>query len=83
MSKIDLKKKSEADWQYLSTMPDTAIDMTDNPELDAPFFENAKLRMPKPKKAVSLRLDDDILHWFQQNGKGYQTRINAVLRLYM
>jgi hypothetical protein len=38
-------KKSETEWQYLSTMPDTAIDMTDNPELGASFFENAKLRM--------------------------------------
>jgi uncharacterized protein (DUF4415 family) len=83
MSGYVSKKKSETDWENLSKMPDTAINMTDNPELDASFFENAELRMPKPKKAVSLRLDDDILHWFQQDGKGYQTRINAVLRLYM
>jgi uncharacterized protein (DUF4415 family) len=32
---------------------------------------------------VSLRLDSDVLDWFKQQGKGYQTRINAVLRAYM
>ena len=83
MKKTALKKNSGTNWLNLSTMPDSAIDFSDSPELDASFFENAELRMPKPKKAVSLRLDDDVFSWFKNQGKGYQTKINAVLRLYM
>jgi uncharacterized protein (DUF4415 family) len=64
-------------------MPDSKIDLSETPELDSAFFQNAVLRLPKPKKAVSLRLDDDVFQWFRSLGKGYQTKINAVLRLYM
>jgi hypothetical protein len=39
--------------------------------------------MPEPKKAVSLRIDKDVLEWYKTRGPGYQTRINAVLRMYM
>ena len=35
------------------------------------------------KQAVSIRLDDDVLQFFRASGKGYQTRINAVLRSYV
>ena len=42
----------------------------------------AEIRQPV-KKAVGLKLDDDILAWFKSQGRGYQTRINAVLRRYV
>jgi len=64
-------------------MSDTDIDFSDIPELDADFFRNAKVRMPRTKKAVSIRLDQDVLAWFRRQGRGYQTRVNAVLRTYM
>ncbi len=38
---------------------------------------------PHGKRAVSIRLDEDVLAYFKKGGKGYQTRINAVLRTYM
>ena len=38
--------------------------------------------MPVPKKLLSLRLDADVVEWFRQQGPGYQTRINAVLRTF-
>lgn len=38
---------------------------------------------PIPKNAISIRLDSDVLDFFKATGKGYQTRINAVLRHYM
>jgi uncharacterized protein (DUF4415 family) len=53
------------------------------PELDAAWFAKAKLVMPEKKALTSLRLDPDVLIWFRSHGKGYQTRINAVLRAYM
>jgi uncharacterized protein (DUF4415 family) len=64
-------------------MPDGDIDLGDVPELDAEFFLTAKIRMPQPKKAVSIRLDQDVLTWYRDQGGGYQTRMNAVLRMYM
>ena len=79
----NLKKSSKTNWEQLATMPDDAIDFSDSPELDTDFFKNATLVLPKPKKAVSLRLDSDVLDWFKHRGSGYQTRINAVLRMYV
>jgi uncharacterized protein (DUF4415 family) len=64
-------------------MPDKSIDLSDVPELDAEFFRTAKVRMPRAKKAVSIRLDQDVLAWFRAQDGAYQTRINAVLRTYM
>ena len=83
MKELNLKKKSDTNWEYLSTIPDSSIDLSEIGELDESFFKNAELRLPKPKRSISLRLDDDILNWFKNQGKGYQTKINAVLRLYV
>ena len=41
------------------------------------------LGLPPPKKAVNLRIDADVLDWFKRTGKGYQTRINHVLRTFV
>jgi len=75
--------ESRTDWKRLEEMSDADIDFSDIPELDADFFRNAKVRMPRAKKAISLRLDQDVLTWFRKQGRGYQTRMNAVLRTYM
>jgi uncharacterized protein (DUF4415 family) len=64
-------------------MKDGDIDVSDIPPLDEEFFKNAVLRLPESKRAVSLRLDADVLDWFRRQGQGYQTKINAILRLYM
>ena len=47
------------------------------------FWDDAEVVLPEPKAQVTLRLDSDVLAWFRAGGKGYQTRINAVLRAYM
>lgn len=39
--------------------------------------------VPEPKKQMTLRLDADVVRWFQSQGKGYQTLMNAVLRAYV
>ena len=59
------------------TNPDTA------PEVDAAWFKSARIVMPKPKQAVSLRLDREVMEWFKKQGRGYQSRIKAVLRAYV
>ena len=50
---------------------------------DESFWNDAQVVMPQPKRAISLRIDDDVLEWFKSQGRGYQTRMNAVLRAYM
>lgn len=52
------------------------IDYSDIPELDDDFFKKAK------KSSVTVRLDSDMVEWFKSQGKGYQTRMNAVLRAF-
>lgn len=55
------------------------INFSNNQDLTEDFFANTTLRMPEPKKAISLRSDPDVLEWYKSIGPGYQTRINAVL----
>jgi uncharacterized protein (DUF4415 family) len=77
------RKKSGTDWERLATMQDSEIDLSDSPEFDSAFFQNATLRMPQAKNPISLRLDQDVVEWYREQGPGYQTRMNAVLRMYM
>jgi uncharacterized protein (DUF4415 family) len=46
-------------------------------------WDNATTEMPKPKVDLHMRIDGDVLDFFRKGGKGYQTRINAVLRSYV
>lgn len=77
-----MKDSSKTDWQRLAAMEDADIDTSDIPELGDDFFANAQVTTPT-KQPVTLRLDADVLNWFKQEGKGYQTRINKLLRNYM
>jgi uncharacterized protein (DUF4415 family) len=54
-------------------------DDPDAPPLDLDWTQ-ARLSLPPGKEAVTLRLDRDVLKWLRAQGKGYQTRINEVLR---
>lgn len=66
----------------LAKMPDNKIDYSDIPPLTDKFWKNA-VRNPfyKPTKQVTtVRVDSDVLLWLKGQGKGYQTRINAILR---
>jgi len=67
----------------LENTPDEDIDTSDIPELDEEWFTQAELRLPDTKEQITLRLDASILGFFKEQGKGYQTRINAVLRAYV
>jgi uncharacterized protein (DUF4415 family) len=78
-----MKKKFHSDLQRLRQMQDEEIDYSDIPALDDDFFERAVIVLPKPKASICIRLDQEVLDWFKAQGKGYQTRINALLRAYM
>lgn len=64
----------------LAAMPDEEINTSDIPEItDWAGFEVAKFYRPV-KETVTVRLDADVLHWLKQGGKGYQSRLNGILR---
>ena len=64
-------------------MKDADIDYSDIPPVDRAVFKKMVIRMPEKKAALSIRLDPSVLAWFRKQGRGYQTRINAVLRSYV
>ncbi len=60
------------------------IKYSDIPELGSAWFQQAKRASQLPaKKQVSLRIDEDILDFFKQQGSRYQTKMHAVLRAYV
>lgn len=87
MSKRSTSKQSRTDWKRVNALRDEDIDLSDNPEITPEMFAKAIVRRglaPIPaKEQVTLRLDADVLKWFRSQGKGYQTRINALLRAYV
>ncbi len=83
MSVKNTKKKSKTDWKRLKQTKDKEIDLSDIPELGNSFFKKATLRLPEAKSTITIRLDKDVLTWLKSRGKGYQTRINAILRMFM
>lgn len=83
MKKRTAKKRSRTNWARIDALKDKAIDTSDIPEQGKAFFKRAVLRLPEPKAAVTIRLDQQVLKWFKAKGPGYQTRINALLRAYM
>ncbi len=77
--------RGRADIELLRTASEARIAATSPPELkDLPpdFWDDAVVK-PAPKRAISLRIDQDVLDWFRGGGPRYQTRMNAVLRSYM
>jgi len=82
-----LVKNSATDWKRLRSMSGEEIrsGIKEDPEVratDAGFWQKAKVVLPRPKETVTIRLDADLVEWLRRE-KGYQTRINAVLRTYM
>lgn len=77
------KNSSNTDWQKLQQEDDSDIDYTDSPPTTNEFWENAKVVMPHHKVHLSVRFDDDIVEYFKRAGRGYQSRMNAVLRTYI
>ena len=78
------KKKGsiKSDLKRLDAMTDDDIDYSDIPELDEEFWANAEWYIGG-KKAISIRVDEEVLAFFKSKGKGYQTAMNNVLRQYM
>lgn len=77
-----LTEKQKAELAILAHMPDDQIDYSDIPPVKEDFFKNAtRGHFYRPvKSSTTVRVDSDVLAWLKSQGKGYQTRINAILR---
>lgn len=64
-----------------NAVPDSEINLTDAPELTDEQLSRMRHRNWRPiKKTITVRIDADTLAWLKSNPKGYQTRLNEVLR---
>ena len=77
--------QSKTDWARLRSR-EGAVPTQEHPEVEIQHVVRGVVRRglkPLPRKAsISLRVDQDVLEWFKEQGPGYQTRINAVLRAF-
>jgi len=80
-----LRKKGDdqTDWEALAREKAAGIEPEPDPEEGTIDWSRMQVAMPRPKQPISVRLDADVIDFFKAQGKGYQTRINAVLRSYM
>jgi len=77
------------DWDALANLTDEEIEaaIAGDPDAARPlpreWFERAEQVQPGSKRPISIRLDREVLNFFMRTGKGYQSRINKVLRTYV
>lgn len=76
---------SQTDWARVDSITEEELEaaIAADPDSDPPVdWTSGRLVMPGPKQSVHLRIDPEVLAWFKAQGKGYLTRMNAVLRAY-
>ena len=76
------------DWNKIKAMKDEEIEKAaksdrENPRWTKKMLSSAELRMPQKKVSVHMYMDQDVVDWFKVSGKGYQSRINSVLKSYV
>ena len=83
-SNSNRKKTPESEWARIEAIMDGQIDTPDKAPSNFAFnkSKSSSTHRVKQKASVTLEVDADVLEWFKAQGKDYQTRINAALRLY-
>ena len=84
--RVERPTRGRANLAQIRLVKEAEIERTSPPELQGlppDFWADAVLVVPAAKRAISLRVDADVLEWFRRLGPRYQTRMNAVLRSYM
>jgi uncharacterized protein (DUF4415 family) len=77
------KKSIKSDLARLDRTKDVNLDYSDIALLGEEFFKKATVPWPPSKQQLTIRLDTDVLAWLKAAGRGYQTRINRILRAAM
>ena len=78
-------RRDRTDWARVDAMTEEERDraIAADPDADLPVdWTKGRLVLPQRKQSVHLRVDPDVLQWFRRQGRGYLTRMNAVLRAY-
>ena len=80
--------RTGTDWKRVNAFSDADIEHmakadADNPASSAADWADATVGLPPMKTPVNAKFDVDVVDWFKSQGRGYQTRMNAVLRRYM
>ena len=81
--RLDPKKPRRLTPAEARRLDATPIDYSDIPPLGDEFFAKATAAWPPAKQQLTIRLDADVLKWLKAHGRGYQTRINRILRAAM
>jgi len=79
----EVPEPAKEDWARVKAIRDEDIDFSDIPEITdfSGFHPYSERRLYKPiKKTITCKLDADIVVWLKMGGKGYQTRLNRILR---
>ena len=67
----------------ITAIKNSDIDCSDISKQNDTFWANAELKMPHNKDKITVRIDHDIIEWLKSQGKGYQSKINGILRQFM
>jgi uncharacterized protein (DUF4415 family) len=87
MNKPSTSKASGTQWARVKRMRDSDIEIdAEHPEADIKYIVRSivrrNLKAVPPKASISLRVDSEVLDWFKAQGRGYQSRMNAVLKAF-
>lgn len=82
------RAKGHTDWKRIAGLSDAEIERmaagdADNPATKKADWARAFIGAPPLKTPVNAKFDVDVVEWFRSQGRGYQARMNAVLRHYM
>ena len=84
---MQARGESKSDWKAAAAMTDAEIEtaIADDPDEAGMVVDwaQASVELPESKAVLNMRVDRDVLEFFRRQGKGYQTKINAVLRSYV
>lgn len=88
MKRATSSPKSASDLKRVAALRDAEIAVDDDapawtPEMFAKAAVRRGLGVTPNKTLLSLRIDSDVVEWFRAQGRGYQSRMNALLRAYM
>ena len=82
MSNSGIKRFTMDELRERAQLEQAIADDPDWADIPKNWYEQAEAVMPKPKVPVSIRLDADVIEYFRSTGRGWQTRVNAILRAY-
>lgn len=82
MNGPNMSKVSETDWVKVDAMTDDMIDTTDSPPLTKEFLATATWHRPRAFVTVTIKVEADVLEWYQAQGDDYERLFSAALRIY-